>query len=79
MGNYVAEIIREPRELASYNQMKECIQKLDNGFIKTFAQSFSAEVTNDRGEILTESTAAAIIKEWVWFMAITKQELQIRG
>ena len=75
MGNCVSEFVRDSEETTKMQQMRIVVKRLDRGFIKTFQQSFAAENTNDRGEILSESTAGMIMNEWLRFMAITWYQL----
>ena len=75
MGNCVSEFVRDTEETTKMQQMRQSIKRLDRGFIKNFQQSFAAENTNDRGEILSESTAGMIMNEWIRFMAITWYQL----
>ena len=59
--------------------MRVFIKQLDRGFIKNFQQSFASENTNDRAEIMSESTAGMIMNEWVRFMSITWYQLYMDG
>ena len=72
-GHYAAEAlgIRNDEEKAKVRFMKTYLRKMDEYFIQSFARSFAQENTNDRAEIMSESTAAMIIVEWIRFMAIS--------
>ena len=71
MGNCVNEFVRDTEEFEKMKKIRVVIKKLDRGFIKNFQQSFAAENTNDKAEILSESTSGMIINEWIRFMSIT--------
>jgi len=71
MGNCVNEFVRDTEEFEKMKKIRVVIKKLDRGFIKKFQQSFAAENTNDKAEILSESTSGMIINEWIRFMSIT--------
>lgn len=75
MGNCVNEFVRDTEEFEKMKKIRVVIKKLDRGFIKKFQQSFAAENTNDKAEILSESTSGMIINEWIRFMSITWYQL----
>jgi len=70
MGNCVSDVVRDSEEVKKMRQIRGTIKRVSKNYIINILKAFQSESTNDRAEIISESTAGLIVNEFARYMGI---------